>query len=151
MFMAGRLLGGSGKFSDLLRIYGVFMFSYLVIGVLNFAHLFISIPFLRLSTSEIFNPGLGIGQLTVFVWLSILSYIIARKVHNLSKINAVLIAALPSSIGIVLYMLSVAICFNFYKLLPDIGLSVYLFSGLMYIIFTVLLTFIFLRVGYDQK
>lgn len=151
IFKAGRFLGGKGEFEDILRIYGIFMFSYLIIGVLNFVHLFIDIPFIRFSASEIFNPEIGIGQEFVFAWLTVLSYFVVKKVHGLSKANSALIASLPFSIGIVLYIFSVVIFFRFYETLPNkMGFTPYFLSGLLYIVFNIALTIVFVEIGYKK-
>ena len=152
IFEGGRFLGGKGEFEDVLRVYGIFMFSYLLIGILNFAHLYIGIPFIRFKASEVFNPEIGIGQDVVFAWLTIISYVAARNVHRLSKTMSALIASLPFSSGIVLYIVSVILFFGVYEMLPfEIGFTSYLLSGILYIVFTSVLAIILIIWGYKHN
>jgi hypothetical protein len=81
VYEAGKFLDGNGNFVDILRIYGVAMFSYFLIGILNFFHYFVNISMIRFRASEIFNPDMGIGQIAIFVWLAILTYQVARNIH----------------------------------------------------------------------
>ena len=150
IFEGGRFLG-KGEFEDVLRIYGIFMFSYLLIGILNFAHIYIDIPFIRFKASDVFNPEMGVGQVVVFAWLTIISYFAARSVHRLSKAMSALIASLPFSAGIVLYIVSVVLFFGVYEMLPfEIGVTSYLLSEILYIIFTSALAIIFIIWGYNR-
>ena len=149
IFEGGRFLGGTGEFEDVLRVYGVFMCSYLLIAILNFAHLYIDIPFIRFKALEVFNPEMGIGQDVIFAWLTILSYVVARSVHRLSKAMSALIASLPFSSGIVLYIVSVIVFFGMYDIF-EIGFTSYLLSELLYIIVTSALAIIVIIWGYNR-
>jgi len=151
IFKFGKLLGGKGNFNDLLKVYGTFMISYALIGVINYVHVLVDIPFICFKASEYFNPAIGVGQEVVFLWLIVISYFVARDLHNLSKIDSILISFLPVLIGIALYIISVILFFNFYKLLPfKVGFTSYFLSGVLYVIFTSILSVTIFKWGKES-
>ena len=152
VFESGRFLGGEGEFVDILRIYGIFIFSNFLIAILNYLHYFVYIPTIRFRASEIFNPDIGIGQIVIFIWLVILTYQISRSVHRLSYTDSILIAFLPVLMGTVLYIFSIKACFNLIIPFLNINVQPFLSSLIIYTLSTIFLTFLFLYIGfYNQK
>jgi len=152
VFKFGRFLGGRGNFNDMLKVYGIFMISYALIGVINYVHVLVDMPFVCFKASEYFNPAIGVGQEIVFLWLIVISYFVARDLHNLSRTDSILISSLPVLVGITLYIISVSLFFSFYKLLPfKVGLTSYFLSGILYVIFTSVLSVILFKWGKDHN
>ncbi|MGE5675033.1 MAG: YIP1 family protein, partial [Mycobacterium leprae] len=90
LHLTARLLGGQGSFRQLLQVTGVAMFSYLVVGLLNYLHLFWAMPSITLHASPSFRPNLGTGQLAVFVWLIVVCYQAVRRIYQLPRGSALL-------------------------------------------------------------
>jgi hypothetical protein len=115
VFKGARFLGGKGKFGDSIRIFGLFMVSYLFIIIINFIHIYFEIPFIYFEVSPVVVPLFGIGHIIVFVWLTVLSYLVCRKIYMLDKISAAFISPLPALFGISLYVTSSALSSIFFQ------------------------------------
>lgn len=118
LHVTGNMLAGRGHFLDVLRVTGVAMHAYLLIGLLNYLHLFITLPSLSLSASPFYSPNLGAGQIVVLTWLMMVCYHLQRRVHALDKSNALLAAPLPVTVSLILYLSSSALFFHGALLLP---------------------------------
>jgi hypothetical protein len=118
LYLSGGLLGGRGHFMDFLRVTGVAMLAYPLIGALNYLHLLAPLPSLSLFASAFYSPNLGIGQLTVLLWMVAVGYHLQRKAHGLSTVNSALGAPLPVTVSLLLYLASAAFFFRGALLLP---------------------------------
>ncbi len=118
LYAAARLLGGNGSFRQTLQVTGVALISYLPIGLINYLHLWLDLPSITLGTGAFFSPNLGIGQLVVFLWISVVAYYAARRIHGLTPAWAALAAPLPVLSALVLYLASAGFFFRLAPHLP---------------------------------
>lgn len=118
LHLFARWLGGEGRLRQTLQVTGIGLFSYLLIGLLNYLHLFAALPSVTLHASDFYRPNLGIGQLIVLTWMVLLCYHIGRQVYGLSTLSGILVAPLPVALSLLLYMGSAALFFNLIAVLP---------------------------------
>lgn len=141
LYAGARLLGGQGSFRQTLQVTGVALISYLPIGLINYLHLWITLPSLTLGASDFYRPNLGIGQLAVFVWLTLVAYQALRQVHRLPPGSAALAAPLPVLLSLLLYLASASVFFRLAPRVPGSRPSDWLaMANLAYLLATVGLT-----------
>jgi len=117
LYTGGRILGGTGVLRPFLQVSGVAMLSYLGIGVVNYLHVWWTLPSLTLAASPFYRPNLGVGQLVTFGWLALVSYAAERRIHRLSPLSAALAAPLPVLFSLLLYLISSGL---FFRLVPHL-------------------------------
>lgn len=116
--LLARWLGGRGGFRLTLQVTGVGMFSYLLIGLLNYLHLLMRLPSVTLHASDFYRPNLGVGQLLVLSWMVLLCFHVGRRVYGLSRLSGLLMAPLPVVLSLLLYLGSAASFFGLIAAVP---------------------------------
>lgn len=118
-YLLGRLCGGVGRISDLLRLYGIILGIYVVTVLPNFAYFVLPLPLIRFEVAPFFQPTLGVGNILTSAWLVWVTYTVVRQVHRLPAFEAAAIGLLTPLLNIAALVLPGALLFN----LSTLGLS----------------------------
>lgn len=84
----GKFLGGRGRFEPLMRLYGVILGLFALTILPDFLAVWVRMPFIAFRAAPTYNPEVGIGQIISSIWLAWISYVVARKVHQLRPFDA---------------------------------------------------------------
>ncbi len=135
----GKFFEGIGKYEDTLRFYGIFMISYLFIIILNFIHLYTNLPFLYYDVSTFYGPYFGVGHISIFIWISIVSFFVFTKQYQLQNLPAMILSISLPLIAMSAYVYSVFITSFVFQ---QKSLSSYFTMNVSYIFITLLITLI---------
>lgn len=110
--------GGTGKVTDFLRVYGIILGIFFVTALPNFAHLFLKLPIIQFSVSQSYSPTIGIGQVLTSCWLAYISYKAVRIIHNLPRVDSILIGLSVPLINIGTLIFGAKVFFNLPQIAP---------------------------------
>lgn len=131
-YALGRFAEGRGEWRDFLRVYGVAMGIYVVTILPNFAYFYWDFPAIRFEVSRLYTPLFGIGQILTSIWLVVLGYATARRLHGLPPFESVLVGiAVPTS-NVALYVIASGVFFNLPPLLMRGRTELFWIAGLAF-------------------
>lgn len=117
-YVLGKFAGGTGKVTDFLRVYGIILGIFFVTALPNFAHLFLKLPIIQFSVSQSYSPTIGIGQVLTSCWLAYISYKAVQIIHNLPRVDSILIGLSVPLINIGTLIFGAKVFFNLPQIAP---------------------------------